>query len=57
MQWKGPYEVLEKVGELDYKIKIKGKVKVLAQTVKTLNSPVELPYMQTKLGPNTYPNL
>ena len=28
MQWKGPYEVLEKVGELDYKIKIKGKVKV-----------------------------
>ena len=28
MQWKGPYEVLEKVGELDYKIKIKGKVKM-----------------------------
>ena len=28
MHWKGPYEVLEKVGELDYKIKIKGKVKM-----------------------------
>jgi hypothetical protein len=28
MHWKGLYEVLEKVGELDYKIKIKGKVKM-----------------------------
>ena len=28
MQWKGPYGVLEKIGKLDYKIKIKGKVKV-----------------------------
>jgi hypothetical protein len=28
MQWKCPYEVLEKVGEFDYKIKIKGKVEV-----------------------------
>ena len=28
MLWKSPYEVLEKVGELDYKIKIKGKVKM-----------------------------
>jgi hypothetical protein len=26
MHLKGPYEVLEKVGELDYKIKITGKV-------------------------------
>jgi hypothetical protein len=28
MHWKGPYEVLEKVGELDYKITIKSKVKM-----------------------------
>jgi hypothetical protein len=28
MHLKGPYEVLEKVGELDYKIKIKDKVKM-----------------------------
>ena len=28
MQWKGPYEVLEQVGEFDYKITIKGKVEV-----------------------------
>jgi hypothetical protein len=28
MLWKSPYEVLEKVGELDYKIEIKGKVKM-----------------------------
>ena len=28
MHWKGPYEVLEKVDELDYKITIKGKVKI-----------------------------
>jgi CRISPR/Cas system-associated endonuclease Cas3-HD len=26
MYWKVPHEVLEKFGELDYKIKIKGKV-------------------------------
>jgi hypothetical protein len=28
MYWKVPHEVLEKFGELDYKIKIKGKVKM-----------------------------
>jgi hypothetical protein len=28
MYWNGPYEVLEKVGEMYYKIKIKGKVKM-----------------------------
>jgi hypothetical protein len=28
MHWKGPYEVLEKVGELDYKITINSKVKM-----------------------------
>lgn len=28
MHWKGPYEVVDKVSELDYKIKIKGKVKM-----------------------------
>ena len=28
MYWKVPHEVLEKFGGLDYKIKIKGKVKM-----------------------------
>ena len=28
MHWKGPFEVVERVGDLDYRIKVKGKVKL-----------------------------
>ena len=28
MQWKGPYDILERIGEVDYKLKVKGKEKI-----------------------------
>ncbi len=28
MQWKGPFEVVEKVGNVDYRVNIKGKLKL-----------------------------
>ena len=31
MQWKGPYEVVEVISEYNYKIKVRGKVKVYHQ--------------------------
>lgn len=32
LQWRGPYEILEKVGNVDYRINMDGKTKKIMQT-------------------------